>query len=192
MAEEGPQELTSVSHTSFSEPLAFMSTHRFNPHVHLPQLIKIDYPPSVPSPACAPSSLDCSLIHIGFAGSTGSPEYSVYSVVDESTVRISYSVAPSLINSFLTAGAPKKLAFYSSINDTIINGIYLGDITDDGKGFVDVFVSETEFIQFQAYDIQYGPSVSTAPPLPNLRMCHWPWTMGLYRLYIEAFLRLIP
>lgn len=81
-------------------------------------------------------------------------------MVKESTIRLSYSADTALVNSLLSSTPSLKLAFYSSPNSSFTTLTYLGNVAASGTGFIDVFVSEAEFIQVQGYDVLLGPSVS--------------------------------
>lgn len=69
-------------------------------------------------------------------------------------------MAPIIVKTFLSTA--QKLAFYSS-PDASVNTpklTYLGDVTDGGKGFIDVGIMNVQFIQVQAHSVQFGPGVS--------------------------------
>lgn len=68
-------------------------------------------------------------------------------------------MAPVLLNSLLSEAKPQKLAFYSSPDSMSNTLTYLHDVAADGTGFIDVFVSQAEFVQVHSYTVQDGPSV---------------------------------
>lgn len=138
------------------DPLATFNALFHSPFAHLLQLIAIDFPPSVPSPACAPSSPNCDLTKTGTAGT---PPYNIYSVANGSSVRVSYKVAPLVKALVRFALPPLELAFYSSPTSSSSSLTYLADFEASGTGSINFLIMGTQYLQVQGYRTELGPSV---------------------------------
>lgn len=117
-------------------------------------------------PSLAPTSRYKHLAKSVGKGSDLKYQYESYTVVAGSTIRISYSVdlpqyllaeVPSLYDLFFYP-ITTNLGIYSSY-DGVYPASFLDDVNVTGQGFVDVLVSQAQFIQVQIYNASAGPLV---------------------------------